>query len=103
VELPFLGDAGAGREAFGLGDADGGGADADGEGVGEAMGRVLLIGSTTAPWLGSATAARVPSALIAIGPSSGPSFRGNECSTPASALSQYHAPVAKVRTAISGE
>ena len=53
----------------------------------------------TAPWSGSATATMVPSGLIAIGPSSGPSARGNGFSTPASAFNQYHAPVPKARTA----
>src|SRR5207247_10298881 len=71
--------------------------------VGEASGRPLLIGSLTAPWLGSATAAMVRSALIAIGPSSGPSFSGDGCRRPASAFSQYRAPVPKARTATRAE
>src|SRR5258708_2467400 len=47
----------------------------------------------------SATAAIVQSGEIALGPSSGPSLSGNGCNTPASALSQYQAPVPKARTA----
>src|SRR5579864_9778261 len=74
-----------------------------GVGVGEASGTATLIGSTSAPRSGSATAAIVPSGLIAIGPSSVPSFSGNGLSTPASAFSQYHAPVEKERTAIRPE
>jgi hypothetical protein len=70
-------------------------------GVGDAMGIALLIGSIRAPWSGRATAAVVPSGVIAIGPSSGPRLNGNWLSTPASALSQYQVPVPNSRTAIS--
>ena len=62
-----------------------------------------MIGSITAPWTGSATATIVPSELIAMGPSSGPSFSGKGFSTPASAFSQYQAPVPAARTAIKPE
>src|SRR5690348_15244843 len=72
-------------------------------GVGEAIGRPLLIGSSSAPWLDSAMAAMLPSGLIAMGPSSGPGLIGNGCSTPASAFSQYHAPVPAPRTAMRPE
>src|SRR5882672_6406401 len=41
------------------------------------IGTVTLIGWMTGPWSGLDTATCVPSALIAIGPSSGPSLRGN--------------------------
>src|SRR5690348_9673766 len=41
-----------------------------------ARGRPELMGSMTAPPLGRATAAIVPSGVIAIGPSSGPSLSG---------------------------
>ena len=57
----------------------------------------------TAPWSGKATATIVPSALIAIGPSSGPSASGNGFSTPASAFIQYHDPVPNARTASKPE
>src|SRR5216684_6294854 len=67
--------------------------------LGVASGMLELIDSMTAPWSGSDTAARVPSGEMAMGPSSGPSFRGNGLRTPASALSQYHAPVPNSRTA----
>src|SRR5450759_13566 len=60
-----------------------------------------LMASITAPWSGSETAASVPSGEMAMGPSSGPSFNGNGLRTPASALSQYHAPVPNSRTATS--
>src|SRR5438270_14087597 len=89
-----------GAETVGIGWADAvavGGALTPALGV--ATGSALLIGSITGPWSGIATAAIVPSAVIAIGPSSGPRFSGNGLSTPASALSQYHAPVPKARTA----
>ena len=72
-------------------------------GLGDAIGSPLLIGSIRAPWSGSATATVVPSGLIASGPSSGPSDRGNGFSTPASAFSQYHVPVPTSRTATRPE
>src|SRR5207253_6360250 len=50
-----------------------------------------------------ATATIVPSGLNAIGPSSTPSLSGNGLTTPASALSQYQAPVPNARTASSPE
>src|SRR5437762_3398776 len=105
LELIFLGAGGLALGeilAVGVADADAA-ADDDAAAIGEAMGRPLLIGSITAPWLGSATATIVPSALIAIGPSSGPSFSGNGCRRPASAFSQYQAPVPKARTATRAE
>ena len=57
------------------------------------------MGMIVAPWSGREIAAIVPSFEMAIGPSSGPSFSGNGLTTPASAFSQYQAPVPNVRTA----
>src|ERR1700675_545642 len=81
------------------------GAAVDGDGVGEALtlgvasGTPELMGSITAPWSGSETAASVPSGEMAMGPSSGPSISGNGLRTPASALSQYQVPVPNSRSA----
>src|SRR5438045_6943645 len=60
--------------------------------IGDSSGNALLMGSMTAPWSMLATATIVPSGLIAIGPSSGPSLSGNGLTTTAAPLSQYHAP-----------
>ena len=67
--------------------------------LGVAMGSVLLMGSITGPLLGIATATIVPSAEMAIGPSSGPRDSGNGFSTEAPAFSQYQLPVPNSRTA----
>src|SRR5260370_42145961 len=67
---------------------------------GEAIGADTLMGSITGPWSGREIAARVPSALMAMGPSSGPSANGNGLRTPAVGFSQYHTPVPTDRTAI---
>src|SRR5665213_1508883 len=64
----------------------------------EAMGTVTSMGSITGPWSGRETATMVPSGLMAMGPSSGPSFSGNACRTLAFRFSQYHRPVPKART-----
>src|ERR1700704_6888643 len=64
-----------------------------------ATGTLTLMGRITGPWSGLDTATVVPSGLIAIGPSSGPSFNGKAWSTLASRFSQYHRPVPKARTA----
>src|ERR1700693_2389468 len=82
----------------GVGEDTGDGA-AEAPAPGVASGMLELMDSITAPWSGSETAASVPSGDMAIGPSSGPSFKGNGLRTPASALSQYHAPVPNSRTA----
>src|SRR5438309_3382611 len=74
-----------------------------GAALGEATGSELLMGSMTSPWSGMATATIVPSAEMAIGPSSGPSERGNGLSTEAPAFSQYQVPVPNSRTASSPE
>src|SRR6185312_435431 len=66
----------------------------------EACATETLIGSMYAPLSIIETATSCPSPLIAIGPSSGPSFKGNGWRTPAEGLSQYQAPVAAARTAI---
>src|ERR1700692_3443582 len=70
------------------GPAAGDGVPADGvvggELVGPAPGTATLIGSIRGPWSGLETATVVPSGLIAIGPSSWPSFRGNGLRTLAS-------------------
>src|SRR5258708_27463930 len=63
------------------------------------MGTLTLMDSIIGPWSGLDTATAVPSGLIAIGPSSGPSLRGKACSTLASRFSQYQRPVAKALTA----
>src|SRR4029077_12522952 len=66
-----------------------------------AAGTFTLMDSISGPWSGLETATAVPSGLIAIGPSSGPSAIGKACRTLASRFSQYHRPVAKARTATS--
>ena|SRR5438094_7108846 len=68
---------------------------------GEGKTGLRLTGSMIAPWSGSDRAAIVPSALNAIGPSSGPGASGKWLSTPSCGFRKYHAPVAKPRTAIS--
>src|SRR5260370_29060747 len=78
-------------------------AGAEGEpdgGEGEAIGAATLRGWIAGPWSGSEIAARVPSALMAMGPSSGPSANGNGLRTPAEGFNQYHTPVPTARTAI---
>src|SRR5260370_30065205 len=100
LELTWRGAADGTGLAW-VGVAAGGGADPLVAGEGEATGVATLIGSITGPWSGSEMAASVPSALIAIGPSSGPGDRGNGFSTAAAAFSQYHAPVPNTRTAIN--
>src|SRR5450759_4832044 len=96
---PVLGGVGVARgEARGEAGCDAG---AEAPALGEASGMPELKASITAPWSGSETAACVPSGEMAMGPSSGPSFNGNGLRTPASALSQYHAPVPNSRTATS--
>src|SRR5579859_2631406 len=97
LELRCLGAAGA------LGVAAAGEPLAGALELGVATGSATLIGSITAPWSGRATATVEPSGVMAIGPSSGPSARGNGLSTPASALSQYQPPVPNSRTAINPE
>src|ERR1700694_675468 len=91
---------GAAVEGDGVGEEGGeavAAAEADALTLGVASGMPELMGSTTAPWSGSETAASVPSGEMAIGPSSGPSFNGKGLSTAAS--SQYQVPVPNSRTA----
>src|SRR5260370_38261497 len=61
-------------------------------GEGEAIGAATLMGSITGPWSGSEIAARVPSALMAMGPPSAPSANGTGFRTPAEAFPPHHTP-----------
>src|SRR2546427_13272832 len=65
-----------------------------------AAGAATLIGKITGPRSGSEMAARVPFALIAMGPSSGPRDSGKGLRTAAGGLGQYHGPVPAARTAV---
>src|SRR2546428_569060 len=65
-----------------------------------AAGAATLIGKITGPRSGSEMAARVPFALIAMGPSSGPRDSGKGLRTAAVGFSPYHAPVPSARTAL---
>src|SRR2546428_12706268 len=64
-----------------------------------AAGAATLIGKITGPRSGSEMAARVPFALIAMGPSSGPRDSGKGLRTAAVGFSQYPAPVPTARPA----